>query len=44
MNDIYLIYKLYIFNNGYSRNTIQIVQGPKPENFYENEPYNFDVF
>lgn len=44
LDEIYTYYKLYIYNNGYNRGTIEIIRGPKPENFYNNEPYSFDIY
>lgn len=43
LDELYSLHKLYIFNNGYNRNTVSIIKGPKPENFY-NEENNFDIF
>lgn len=44
MDQIYSYHKLYIFNNGYNRNTVEIIRGPKPENFYDQAPFSFDLF
>lgn len=44
MEELYSLNKLYIFNNGFDRNTVIISKGPKPENFYDKEPFNFDIF
>lgn len=44
MDNIYSFHKLDLFNNGYNREVINIIRGPKPENFYEKEPFSFDIF
>lgn len=44
MDEIYSYNKLHIFNNGYNRQTVEISRGPKPENFFDNAPYTFDIF
>lgn len=47
LNDVYDINKLYIFNNGYDRYTVNIdsIYSPRPENYYSREDiYTFDVF
>lgn len=47
LDDVYNLNKLYIFNNGYDRFTIELdnINMPKPENHYNiDDPYTFDVF
>lgn len=44
LDELQTLNNLYIFNNGYNRNTVIINNGPKPDNFYDKEPYSFDIF
>jgi len=46
LDDVYNLNKLYIFNNGYDRYTIELdnINVPKPDNYYADKSYTFDVF
>lgn len=44
LDEIYSLNKLHIFNKGYNNSTVELLRGPKPENFYDDEPYTFDIF
>lgn len=44
LDEIYSLNKLHIFNNGYNNSTVEIMRGPKAENFYEIAPYSFDLY
>jgi hypothetical protein len=44
LEEIYDINKLYILKNGYNRSSIIINKGPKPDNYYQNEAYTFELY
>ena len=43
LHDLYIINKNYIDKNGYTSGSIVTQQGPIPENYYEKEPFSFNI-